>query len=802
MKYQFIAHIDNESGRRQTCTEHCVAVAKASERALSGIGLGKTAYLAGLLHDMGKFSDEFQTYILEGDLSKRGTVIHSFAGVRYMLTKYHDGNKGYQDLTSEIIATAIGSHHGLFNITDGINNGFLHRINKQSDQDDRAAEAFHSSCTSGQEIRHLFCEAVGEVKKIYGDILRHVEEKYTSDNTDRNRMLLMYISFIVRLVSSAVIDSDRTDTATFMGIESSEDYNLNNLWLDCSINLEQKIKTFSSNTPISKARKLFSDYCYEFANSHDSGIFRLNLPTGGGKTLSALRFAIEHSRVKRKSHVLYVSPLLSIIDQNEKVIKSAINNDKIVLAHHSNVSLQERNEDDLLEFNDLLKDNWNSPIIITTLVRFLESLFSGSTGDIRRFKALSESVIILDEVQSVPRKMISIFNLAINFLSICCKSTIILCSATQPTFEHNKYPLEVSTDSIIPQSVLEKCENVFHRTEIDYDGAMSLEEICDRAKALMERSESLLIVCNTKMEASTVFEAFSEIQCSKYYLSSSLCMAHRKVVMNSLVESLKKKDNKVLCVSTQVIEAGIDISFATVIRLSAGLDSIVQAAGRCNRNGELEKPGQVHIITLHNESLGPLREISEGKQSLLSMIGERAQKPEWFGRLDSTKSVDCYYSFYLDDSSKPGFMEFPIKEGPNTILDLLSDNRKAREKDVDSAKWFLAQAFRNAGDAFNVFDENSKTIIVPYDEGERIIAELQQTVAYHVLSVRFRLLKEAHDFSVSVFDNLFNKLVENGSLYQINYGDGTEVFVLKPEYYDEFKGVTDKEVQTCKTEIL
>lgn len=167
MGYQFIAHIDEKSGRIQTCTEHSMSVAKASECALSGIGLGKTAYLAGLLHDMGKFSEEFQIYIRRGDLSKRGAVIHSFAGVRYMLTRYHDGKKGYEDLTSEIIATAIGSHHGLFNITDGIDNGFLHRIEKQPDQDDKAAEAFHSACASSQEIRNLFNAAVVEVKKFY-----------------------------------------------------------------------------------------------------------------------------------------------------------------------------------------------------------------------------------------------------------------------------------------------------------------------------------------------------------------------------------------------------------------------------------------------------------------------------------------------------------------------------------------------------------------------------------------------------------------------------------------------------------
>lgn len=802
MEKRFIAHIDYEFGKLQTCEEHCISVAKASERALSGIGLGKTAYLAGLLHDMGKFSEEFQAYIREGDSAKRGTVIHSFAGVRYMLTKFHDGKREYEDLASEIIAFAIGSHHGLFDITDGINNGFLHRINKQPDQDDKAAEAFHSVCTSTAEVRRLFNEAVNEVKEVYGSILNHVAGNYSSDSTDRNRMLLMYISLIVRLVCSAVIDSDRIDTAKFMGVETSDENDLINTWSDCSSFLKKRLRMFPSNTPISKARKSFSDSCYEFAGVHDSGIFRLDLPTGGGKTLSAFRFAVEHSKAKGKKRIIYVSPLLSIIDQNEKVIRSAVPNDNIVLAHHSNITFQNDAKGDFLESNELLKESWNSPIIITTLVRFLESLFSGSTGDVRRFKALSESVIILDEVQSVPRKMISIFNLVMNFLSICCNSTIILCSATQPTFENNKYPMEISSDSIIPDFLLRDTEPIFQRTEINYDGSMSLDDVCDTAKALLENSRSLLIVCNTKQEADSVFSALSGIDCERFFLSSALCMAHRKDVILKLSETLNTRESKVLCVSTQVIESGIDVSFASVIRLSAGLDNIVQAAGRCNRNGEMDSLGHVHVITLNNESLGPLQEISEGKGSFLSMAEERAKSPERFGRLDSKKSVACYYSFYLDDSAKPGFMEFPVGEGSYTILDLLSDNRRACGKDADSAKWFLVQAFRKAGDAFNVFDENSRTIIVPYGDGDKIIAELQQTEAAFVLGERFRLLKKAREYAVSIFDNLFDKLAKKGALYKIEYEDASEVFVLRPEYYDEFKGVTDKEVIFCRTEIL
>lgn len=371
---QFVAHIDGVSGRIQTCNEHCRNVAVAAENALCRLGLGKTAYLSGLLHDMGKYSNEFQEYIRKGDPSLRGTVVHSSAGASFVLRRFHSAERvntfeqAISDMTAEIIAFAIGAHHGLFDATrpNDQTSGFETKITRQPETDRRAEEAFLSDFSGSFNPDILFREAENEIRSVDSCIKNLLVNKGSKAKEYR-----FYISMLQRLVCSALIDADRTDTAGFYG---SNNPSCNPDWNDSVRRIESRVSTFPVFREIDAARKAFSDACSDAAG-RKPGIYRLNLPTGGGKTLSSLRFAALQASHMGASRIVYVSPLLSIIEQNEAVFRDVLGDD-MVLAHHSDLVTADKgdsagdNKDDY-SAADILRQNWNAPVIVTTLVRVL-----------------------------------------------------------------------------------------------------------------------------------------------------------------------------------------------------------------------------------------------------------------------------------------------------------------------------------------------------------------------------------------------------------------------------------------------
>lgn len=316
-------------------------------------------------------------------------------------------------------------------------------------------------------------------------------------------------------------------------------------------------------------------------------------------------------------------PLLSIIEQNAQEIRKAVQDDSIILEHHSNVIDDENSDVEELNKRELLIQSWDNPIVITTLVQLLNTMFLGKTSSVRRFAFLCNSVIVFDEVQSLPNKMLTLFNLTINFLVKKCHATVILCSATQPSFENAEHKLlsEVSDLITLPSETLK----VFERVELVDKGSMSMEELSDFALEIIKSKKSLLLVCNTKREAKELFENLqAEVSNAipMYHLSASMCTKHRKMIVESMKIDLSLPDPKqIVCVATQVIEAGVDISFNCVIRLQAGMDSVVQAAGRCNRNGE-NKLESVYIVNLLGEKLHRLKEIETAKGATESLLQE------------------------------------------------------------------------------------------------------------------------------------------------------------------------------------
>ena len=785
---EYPAHIRKVDGKKyiQTVEEHCHGVAEIAAELLRDIGLEKTAYLAGIIHDLGKFSENFKNYIekaADGEKVQRGSVNHTFAGVRFLLEKHSDKQlSGFSDIVLEILAYAVGAHHGLFDcVDDNNNNGFTKRIQKEGIDYLNAAQEFLKICCSKQDIEDLLKQSEKECLPVFNEI-----EKL-ADNADakiQNTQITFYIGFLARLILSAIIEADRSDTAQFMnGYSEKTVKNISEIWINCIKNVEQKLSTMPLDKPINKTRAQISALCAEAGNL-ESGIYRLNLPTGAGKTLTSLRYALHHALKHNKKRIIFTMPLLSIIEQNAGIIHDYIGNEELILEHHSNIV--ETDENDELDKRELLIESWDVPIIITTMVQLLNTLFAGKTANIRRMQALCNSIIVIDEVQTVPDKMLSLFNLALNFLAKICNATIILCSATQLCFEKTMYPLDKSVKDLI--TLTKEQETVFKRVRLEYKGEMDCEELADFAAGILEENNSLLLVCNTKNEAAVMFN----LLCSKikdvkaFHISAGMCTAHRKETIKEMQEALENKQQKVLGVSTQVIEAGVDVSFARVIRLLAGMDNIVQATGRENRNREFDGLAPGYIVRLKGEFLKGLSEIEAAKNAATNLLVKYKNNPQIYDDdLMSAKAVNEYYKS-LYENVKSGYHDFYIESVRDSILNLMSCNENVDSGKIpEYNKYFMHQALKTAGGLFTVFDESSIDIIVPYNRGIEIIQEVFAVgdKDYEKLKA---VLKEAKLYTVSLFKYQKIKLEEQGALIFVS---SVGVYILQDGYYDELTGL-------------
>lgn len=785
---EYPAHIRKVDGKKyiQTVEEHCHGVAEIAAELLRDIGLEKTAYLAGMVHDLGKFSENFKNYIekaADGEKVQRGSVNHTFAGVRFLLEKHSDEQlSGFSDIVLEILAYAVGAHHGLFDcVDDNNNNGFTKRIQKDGIDYFNAAQEFLKICCSKQDIEDLLKQSEKEFLPVFNEI-----EKL-ADNADakiQNTQITFYIGFLARLILSAIIEADRSDTSQFMnGYSEKTVKNISEIWINCIKNIEQKLSTMPLDKPINETRAQISALCAEAGNL-ESGIYRLNLPTGAGKTLTSLRYALHHALKHNKKRIIFTMPLLSIIEQNAGIIHDYIGNEELILEHHSNIV--ETDENDELDKRELLVESWDVPIIITTMVQMLNTLFAGKTANIRRMQALCNSIIVIDEVQTVPDKMLSLFNLALNFLAKICNATIILCSATQPCFEKTMYPLDKSVKYLI--TLTKEQETVFKRVRLEYKGEMDCEELADFAAGILEENNSLLLVCNTKNEAAVMFN----LLCSKikdvkaFHISAGMCTAHRKETIKEMQEALENKQQKVLCVSTQVIEAGVDVSFARVIRLLAGMDNIVQATGRENRNREFDGLAPGYIVRLKGEVLKGLSEIEAAKNAAANLLVKYKNSPKIYDNdLMSEKAINEYYEC-LYGNVNDGYHDFYIESVRDSILNLMSCNENVDSGKIpEYNKYFMHQALKTAGGLFTVFDESSIDIIVPYNRGIEIIQEVFAVGDKDYGKLK-AVLNEAKLYTVSLFKYQKIKLEEQGALIFV---PSAGVYILQDGYYDELTGL-------------
>lgn len=785
----YFAHIRyiGEKKIKQTVWEHNQKTAEYAAKALKPLSLSACGFLAGLFHDIGKYTLKFQDYLEKssrGEPAKRGSVNHTFAGARLLLERYHknDGETP-EDITAELLALAVGGHHGWFDcIDENGKNGFLHRMTKENIDYEEAVSEFWKTFPDKKDIDKLFEAAVKEVTPVLTRILDMTETDDDEDPDRYDQETAFYAGLLARLLLSGVIEGDRRDTAEFMQDarfpEARDSAALEKLWGDALARMEEKLSQFSKNSGINQARGYISDQC-KAAAQWLGGVYRLNVPTGGGKTLSALRYALTHAKKHRKQRIIFTSPLLSILDQNADVIREYLQDDSIILEHHSNLIEPENNVEELNK-QELLTETWEAPVIITTLVQLLNTLFSGKTSSIRRFHSLCGSVIVIDEVQTVPSKMLTLFSLAVNFLAEVCDATVILCSATQPCMEQIEHPLHAPIRDLVPYNAAVWAP--FQRTEIvSKKEEMSVREIADFALRQLAEKSSILIVCNKKNEAELLFRELETADANTYLLSAAMCTAHRRDTLSALKASLKHKEQKTVCVSTQVIEAGVDISFACVIRLAAGMDSVIQTAGRCNRNGEDGLHIPVYLVKYQNEKLANLADIQAGKDATLALLTEFSLHPEQYRTLDSNESIQFYYHILYQWAAHQQF-DYPLPQRP-TLFSLLALNGQ-------KASWqpfYFRQAFRQAGAAFTVFEENTQDVLVPYGKGSELIAELcGERVKYDPVYLKEQLQK-AKPYTISLYEYQLKRLSQEQGLISLAGGSA----VALNGHYNEKTGFSN-----------
>lgn len=734
-----IACID---GRRaeQELGEHCRNTAEYAARSLEGLGLHDMARLAGLIHDMGKARGKFAEYIndaYDGKPVRRGSVNHTFTSVAYIFEKCHgDDADKWDRLACEMAAFAAGAHHGLFDCMspDG-ESGFGHRL--KADRDglgyDEAVRNFLGEIAAEDEIDRLFAGARQEARAFFEEAMA----EYRGE-ADAGEKAFFHAGLMARLMLSAVISGDRKDACRFavQGSGSADDEKpedadgLRAAWEGRLRFCEERISAIGGDDAVSLARAEVSAQC-RAAAGREPGIYRLAAPAGSGKTLGSLRFALAHAAAYKKRRVIFITPLLNVLDQNAKAIKSCLPDPGEALEHHSNAI---RDDGD---GGSYAAESWDSPIVISTLVQLLDILFSGNTGAIGRMQALCNSVLVIDEVQSVPKRDAAMFCAAMNFLARHCGTTVILSSATMPCLDELEWPVHLAADPDIVKLRPEQ-EEAFRRADIidmtDPYG-MDMEGLAGFCAGLMGGCRSLLAICNTRAEARELFGMLrgqaEAMGWDAFHLSASMCQAHRMDVTDAMKESLGAllgrpgmpgSPKGVLCVATQVAEAGMDLSFGCVVRIMAGLDSLEQAAGRCNRAGEYGERGSVFLVSLKDERLGPLKDIRDAQRCAREALALRKGMPG--APMAGGDAVREYYRLLYGDAG--GELKYPVRDARGRteccLADLLGN---AVAAPAGCGRQVLRQPFRTIGEKFRAIDGHAADVIVPYGDGKDLIGELE-----------------------------------------------------------------------------
>lgn len=727
----YYAHTSPSPDKKwHTLEEHLLGTGELAAQKASKFGAGKWGRLIGEKHDFGKGSCGFQDYLLDCSQNKSSKKVdHSTAGAQFCERNIKNG-------LGIIPAHCIAGHHS----------GLLNAYAGDSNLDKRLAK----------EIENWEDGVPDFLKKIPEFSEKDLPSWIRSKSTENP---VFSLSFWCRMLFSCLIDADRQDTiAAVWGPRKRTEYpSLEELLPSLNSYIEKCAANSSSSRTVNQARNQVLGDCRAKA-SILPGLFTLTVPTGGGKTLSGLSFALEHARVHNKSKVIYVAPYTAIIDQTAKVYREALGGFNSVLEHHSNVSPEGK-----FQFR-LAAENWEHPVIATTSVQFLESLFTNHPSRSRKLHNIVNSIIILDEAQTIPARLIAPTLRALEELIKGYGCTIVLCTATQPALEKSEHfkvgltknPTEISSNPV----------NLFHslkRTEILDRGKLSNDSLIEELKD----KEQVLCIVNTKKHAQDLYRGIPSEH--KHHLSAAMCPKHRIGVLEEIKYKLDQ-GKPVIVVSTSVMEAGVDIDFPEVYRALAGLDSINQSAGRCNRGGKLDV-GKVNLFRTEGvKGEGYVKKNIQITEQVLELF-----QPEKLLFPEATKRYFELY-FHRDNDTKSGLGKDILKcFKPGTI--------KERPLTFD---------FLDASNKYRIMDQEQRQVLIPWDDKG-------MSLANRLISINNEdnpdarkiqgLLTKAQLYIVNVYPLKFETLRENNPELTFMFNDELCILPSLDPWYDSKMGL-------------
>lgn len=695
----------DEHPEGQSIEAHLKGTGELAETFAAEFGAAANGKLCGLAHDIGKYSDEFQLRLRGGK-----KVDHATAGAI----------ECFKIKAAFEAVCVIGHHSGLPNVG-------------HKDADTTESQTFFG--------RKLRAEQGGipDYRKNWNGHIALPQDYFRPSGRG------FATAFYIRMLYSCLVDADYIDTETFMNGDTGRG-NYEPLSALCD-KLTAYISKWNNPTrEIDILRQKILNSCIEKASA-PRGIFSLTVPTGGGKTVASMAFALNHAVANSMKRIIYVIPYTSIIEQNAKVFRDILGQENVV-EHHSSVSYELSENADELEYRSALAtENWDAPVIVTTAVQFFESLYANRSSKCRKLHNIANSVIIFDEAQMIPSNNLRPCVAAIAELVRAYNATAVLCTATQPAID------EMLLEYSKKESVVELCPDVdgmfekFRRTSFEKEGRLTTDELVSR----LESQQQVLCIVNTRKFAQEVYEALPSE--GRFHLSTLMCPVHRKQKLDEIRERLKSgKTCRV--VSTSLIEAGVDVDFPRVFREMAGLDSILQAAGRCNREGK--RSAESSIVTVFE---------SENKVNKLIAVNRDAAEEtvrDWT-QPNTTSTIERYFKAYRD------FLRNDDKSGVIT----------ASEKGISGC----GLPFEWIAKEFKLIDQNTFTVYISVGEGKELISRLRE-------GERSReLYRKAGMYSVSIYENHFNALINAGAAEP--FGDDAAILTDLSLYSDEKGLATD-----------
>lgn len=640
---------------------HLKEVSELAEKFAGAFGAGDWGRIAGWWHDLGKYNPAFQGYLMrengfEAHLETTpGKINHSTAGGLWAIKLLH---VGYGRVYAFLI---LGHHAGL------------------ADYDSE----FHPQRSLSHRITHD-PQSLDFIPEAYKDVTPPTSKIHREDP-----------ALWIRMVFSALVDADFLCTEAFMDRRRAKQREkdcpkIRNLHEGLQDHLN-KMCSSAKATPVNLIRKEVLNHCLNAA-VEPPGIRTLTVPTGGGKTLSSLAFALKHAVLHGKRKVIYVIPYTSIIEQTAKVFRAIPGFENAVLEHHSN--MEPRDETRETVSLRLASENWNMPLVVTTSVQFFESLFAARTSQCRKLHNIAKSVVIFDEAQNLPQPFLQPVVNCIRALHEGFGVTPVLCTATQPALEASEtggLRSGLESREIIPgpDNLQKRLKRVTVTKHASWPEPLPL----DRLAVDLERHDQVLCIVHSKKDALTLFARLPE---NSFHLSTRMCGAHRSDVLERIKQHLDG-NKPVRVVSTQLVEAGVDIDFPVVYRAVAGLDSLAQAAGRCNREGKRDT-GEFIVFQAESKPPPELRAPAD--------LGRAAM-----GRLEEEElfSHSNFHRFFKSLFWTRGAEDLD-RHGIESML--------KRPSSFDFK-------FRTAADTFKLIDNDwQRPVIVGYGEAMRIVDQL------------------------------------------------------------------------------